>query len=253
MKHIFLITLLSILPSAAVAEENLNLKYEALWNGIKAGEARVDISEVTDNYTGRVRAESMGLVKNFTNYWTDSKVTGAINGNEYKPSLFEMKFQPKKAPTQRVTVTYGADGSVKEVASPPEKRGKRPEVDQKSKKDLPDPISAALIARDRVREMVKSAASFPQKFALRTFDSRRVTDLNFNVTGYKQMKISGRSQKVLEVIFNRTPITGYNKRELEKMKEINPLISIYVNENFVPVYASGQSIIGEINIRLVKN
>jgi len=35
------------------------------------------------------------------------------------------------------------------------------------------------------------------------------------------------------------------------MKEINPLINIYVDEDFIPIYAVGQSIIGEINIKLV--
>lgn len=246
MKKLLLIAAL-LLSSQAQA---LDLKYEASWNGLKAGSAQVLLNESDTMYSSRVRAEADGLVKKFNPYWTDSKVEGTVAKEEYKPTTYDMNFKPKKSQTQRVLVSYSKDGSVNEVATPAEKRGKRPEVPPKEKHGLPDPITAALMAREKVREMVKSGTQFPQNFAIRIFDSRRVTDLNFKVVGYKQVNING-PKKLLQVDFDRSPVTGYNKRELEKMKEVNPLINIFVNDDMIPVYAKGQSVIGEIEVKLV--
>ncbi len=245
MKKLILIALL-ISPLSARAE-NLTLKYEADWNGLKAGEAKVILNETGNFYTDKVSASSGGLVKNFTNYWTDNTVTGTINNGEYQPSVFNTTWQPKKATTQNVVVSYAKDGTVSEVATPPERRGKYPEVAKKDKHGLPDPISAAMTARAKIRHIVESGARLPQSFSIRIFDSRRVTGLNFNVLGYERVK----GQKLLKVSFTRTPITGYRKKELEVHNSMNPLINIYADDKFIPVLATGQSIIGPVTLKLV--
>lgn len=249
-----IITLAAILfPVAASAftPENHDLKYEAHWSGIKAGEMHVIIGEKDDSFNDTVTVDTVGVVKNLTKYWNANNVKGAIKNGKYSPEVYDSKWQQKKNTTQAITVTYAAGGRLTETAKPPESRSKHPEVSDKDKTGAVDPVTAGVTARQRVREIIQSKGKLPQKFTIKMFDGRRVSSLGFDVIGYQNMNIGAKSMKLLKVTMTRTAISGFNKKELDSLKNSDPVIDIYADDNFIPVYAAGHALIGEFTIEKV--
>ena len=245
----FIPALLFLLP-LTVQAENLDLKYEASWSGIKAGTAEVIINETDNRYNDRVRADAVGMVKSLTNYWTTATAEGVIANGIYQPGVYDVIWQPKKAPQQEMILNY-PNGRIAVTANPPEIRKKHPDVSDNDKRGLPDPISAAMMARQRIKQIVQSGQALPQSFTIRIFDSHRITDLNLTVSGYEDIKIDGKPQKLLKILYKRQPVAGYSDKELKTLKSMDLTVSIYTDNDFIPVYATGQAVIGEVSIKLV--
>ena len=257
MKKLILL-LLTLLPFSALAitpenvtPENLDLKYEAYWSGIKAGDMHVVIAEKPDSFNDTVDVNSVGVVQTITKYWNKDRVKGAIKNAKYVPEDYHSVWQQKKNTTQEIVVSYGKNGEVTEFANPAESRSKHPEVLAKDKDDTLDPVLAGITARVKVRQIIESKGKLPQKFSIKMFDGRRVSNLSFNIIGYQDRKIDGKVMKLLKITMDRVPLAGFNIKELSKLKEYDPVIDIYADDNFIPVYAIGHAIIGEFTIKKV--
>lgn len=252
MKKAIIAAILLLTPYAAQAfePESFKLKYQADYSGLKVGEARITVEQTADSFTEMAQVDAAGILKAITNYWGVSKATGSIKNGKLIPGIFDVKFQPKKTVPQRIVVTYAADGKITEEATPPENHGKHPEVAQEDKKDSFDPITAGIFARSKIREIIETKQVLPQNFKIRTYDARRAFDLNLEVLGYENKEVDGKKGNYLKLILTRTPIAGFNKKELEKLKSEDPAFTIYVNDKYVPVYASAKTTMGSATISL---
>ncbi len=250
MKKLLLIAF-AFFATPAMADDTIGLKYEAYWAGLNVGEASGHFTDTPDSYNYNVRLDAMGLVRSFTNYWSESTITGKKLDGKYLPEVYDTHWQTKKQGIQRVVVTYSEGGNkVEEVATPPENRGKRPLVDIKDKKNTVDPISAGFSARDKIKA-IAAAGVFPQSFKVPIFDSRRVFEMNITVLGYENKKIDGKKLRLLHVNINRTIIAGFNAKELAKAKQEDPNMDIYIGEDMIPVFATAKAPIGTATVTLV--
>lgn len=248
---------LLLLPLPAAAE-SINAKYDAEWNGLRIGEMTVTVDEQSNNYTYSVILTAEGLLKTFTHYRSENTSKGKLSKGAPIPASYFTEWWRKKE-HQQVSVAYTNNGKkVVETATPPEKRPKRPIVPAKYKDNTLDPVLAALVARDRIREIVEAGkaadetASFPKKITLPVFDGRRRFDVELTINGYKKKKYDGKKQNLLEIVFFRTPVNGFNDKELVRMKEQDPTVIFYLNNDYIPVMGSGNAPFGSASVELTK-
>ena len=220
---------------------------------MKIGEMSVIIDETTaNNYKYQVLLDSAGLLKTFTHYRSENTATGKIVKGKPQPESYLTEWWRKKKEHQQVNVVYKNGGKiVEETATPPEKRPKRPFVEGKYKNGTLDPVSSALWARKRIAEIIKTNPSYPQKFTMPVFDGRRRFEAEITLNGYKKKKYEGKNQDLLEVVFFRTPVNGFNEKELKRMKDQDPTVLFYMNKDLIPIMGSGSAPFGSANFRLV--
>ena len=249
MQKLLYLAALILLPLSANAE-NLALKYEANWGGIKVGEMRLYFNEKQSEYNYMALIDSTGLIRNLTKYWSVNVAKGKIAGNKFLPTIFDTKWQRKKQGEQRVIVNYNGE-KVTETATPEENRDKRPFVEVKDKKNTLDPVTAGFLARKKIREIMEAKKQLPQSFSLPVFDSRRRFNVNVNIVGYENKKIDDNMQNVLHIKMDRTAIAGFSPKELDAMKKEEPVFDIYLNDKFIPVWVIGKAQLGYATISLV--
>ena len=241
---------LAVIPSFAVAE-TFSVKYIADWNGLNVGEMTVMLDQNNTDYTYKVILDSVGLVRTFTNYRSENMATGKIVNGKPVPGTFFTEWWRKKE-HQQVTVIYKNGGKIaEETANPPEKRPKRPIVEPKYKNNTLDTVTSALWARERIRELVESKPSYPQKFTMPVFDGRRRFDVELTINGYKKKKYAGKEEDLLEIVFYRTPVNGFNEKELLRMKQQDPTVIFYLDNNYIPVMGTGSAPFGSANLHRV--
>lgn len=253
MKKILCI-LIALVPFSANAEpEKMKLKYEGYYSRMKAGEMNVQLDENADgSYKYDAVISTMGFVKYITKYSSTNAVEGKIVKDKFFPSVFKTTFQPKKNAKQNIVINYGKDGSVTEIANPPENRKKRLAVAAKDKDNLPDPITAVMLSRERIRALIDSGATLPHKFSQPVFDGRRSFIAEGSIDGYVEKKIDGKKQKLLKLSGKRVAHAGFRSKDIEAMKTNEPVFDIYLDSNYIPVLVEGRSPLGEGTILLTK-
>jgi hypothetical protein len=249
----------SLLFSSAGAE-TITAKYKAEWNNIDAGSMTVLIDEsAAGNYKYQILLDSSGLVKTFTKYRSENTAKGKIVSGKPVPESYLTEWWRKKGDEHQIINIEYKDGgnNVQETATPPEKRHKRPIVEGKYKNNTLDPVSSALYARYRIKEIVEAGKaadediSLPKKFTMPVFDGRRRFNVEITINGYKKKNYQGKTQDLLEVVFFRTPVNGFNDKELKRMKEQDPTVVFYLNNDYIPVMGSGSAPFGKANFTLV--
>ena len=250
MKYIFVL-LLAFSTFSANAEET-NLRYELFWSGFKVGEMNLKLKEEGNKYDYLSHIESKNLLKYFTEYWSVNRTQGKIIGSLLIPEIYESRWSRKKD-RQEIEVSYKKDGSIREVIKTPEDRKKHPEVSEKLKKNALDPITASIASRNKIRKIIESGANFPAKFTIPVFDAKRRFDVEHVINGYKNINVSGKDRNLLHVQFQRTPIAGFRANELKRMDEHDPVVDVYLDKNFIPVWGYGKAGMGTATIRLAEN
>lgn len=81
--------------STANAEEFI-AKYDASWSGITIGEMNLRVKEDAQNYEYHVGLNSLGLLKQFTQYKSTNISKGTFSGAEVIPTSYYTYWQRKK-------------------------------------------------------------------------------------------------------------------------------------------------------------
>lgn len=240
-----------LLFTASANAEEFTAKYEASWNNIAVGELIVQVNETSSTYQYDALVNSLGLLRTFSKYWSKNTAKGKIIDGEVIPASYFTYWERKKE-KQQIDVAYTNNGkTVRETANPPEKRWKRPEVEPQYKDNTLDPVATALVLRKKVKEIIESGQTLPAKVHMPVFDARRSFDVELNISGYKKVRYQGKQQNMLEVTFFRTPVAGWNEKELARYKQQDPKITFYLNEKFLPTFGTGAAPFGKANFELV--
>jgi hypothetical protein len=249
-----LVFLLLLVPSLASAGDNMILKYEVNWGGFKAGELNLNLKEDAGKYNYVAMLDSTGLAKRISKYWSANITTGKLLGGKYLPSSYNTRWRFKKE-NKEIVVSYNDKGEVlQEVATPPERRDKNPEVPPEIKKDGLDPITAGVVARKKVMELEKSGAAYGTEFTIPVFDARRKFDIHFTYKGHQTLKLHDKDRDVVHVTFYREPIAGFSQNQLDRSKEQDPNIDVYLDpQTYVPVWAIGKAPLGSATFVLAES
>jgi hypothetical protein len=249
-----LIAVLLLIPSLAFADDNMQLKYEVNWGGFKAGEMRLNLKESAGRYNYIALIDSTGLAKRISKYWSVNSAVGKLLNGNYITEAYNTRWRFKKE-NKEIKVSYNEKGEVlQEVATPPERRDKNPEVSPEIKKDGLDPITAGVKARKKVMELEKAGAAIGSKFTIPIFDARRKFDVHFTYNGHQMLKIRDKVRDVIHLTFYRVPVAGFSKNQLERSKEQDPNIEVYLDpQTFVPVWAIGKAPLGSATFVLTES
>ncbi len=261
MKRFFTALLLAyaLLGSAALAVDSPPAPkavrlYGVYWQSIHIGNI---IGEVKNNSDGkiefRVAMRSLNILKRLTRYQNDASTTARFgNAQGFIPITFEVHSTLRKK-TKNVALAYDAAGNVvQETIDHPPNPKKITPITADMKKDSIDPLTAALIARDKVRQFRDGGGK--NYFNLKIYDGRQLFIVNFTILPATTLSWQGRSVSVIPLRFARTALGGFGKEELERMKKQDPVIDVYLSNDsaLLPLEAKGKAIIGTASASLLR-
>lgn len=238
IKKLFL-AFLVILSSAqlAFAETspiiNATRTYKVFVKGIHVGDL---IGEIRDKEI-KATIKSYGLAKAISKYESFDRTDFTFNNDAFIPRSYYTKFIQRQG-AKIVDIKYGSNGTViTEQVTPPDKRYKRPAVKEENKKGAVDPLTAFLVARQKVIEGLKSGNN---SFSFNIYDGRRLARLEFEIKGREIQKIKNKDTNVISVTFRRLALEGYTNNELKRLKTEDPTFNMYLSDDndLLPVKAN---------------
>jgi len=255
MKRIFIITLITILlpfsgTFASKKKDELSdivRHYKVYWAGLHIG----DLVARVNNDRMDTLIESYGIAKLISNYSSKTHATFSYKNGEYKPSSFFTEFKLQKR-DRTIGIKYKNDGGIMEEAiTPPDKVGKRPPISEEQKQNAVDPLTAFMLARQKIKENLDKENS---GFSFNMYDGRRLSRLEFKIHGRKKETIKRKELNVVHVSFERIPIAGFTKRELKRMKEEEPIVTVYLSDDeyLFPIKADAKAPLGSAVMLLEK-
>lgn len=237
--------------SAYSADENMSLRYDLYWSGFKAGQMRIILKEDKNSYDFATLIDSVNLVKSFTSYWSVNRVQGKIRNGIYRPTTYDSKWN-RRDEQQILQVNYDSKGYVtKEIADPPKKKS-RPAIDPEILKNSIDPITTGVLIRKNVRKYMLAKKPLPATFTLPTYDTKRRFDLEYVIHGYKNIRVEDKVHNLLHVTLQRIPVAGFREKEIKRMKDQEPIIDIYLNDDFIPLWGLGTAGMGTATFKLAR-
>ena len=232
---------------------NLTKFYKAYWMGMHVGDIISQISQDKNGaYYIESRIQSRGIAKRFLKYWSVSKSLVNIDDSGNISSQYFFTKSATKRKTREINLSYDEAGNLAgEEVIPPDNRKKRPFVEDDLKYIATDPHSIILVSRKKIKESLDNNIS---NFSIPVYDGRRLTNVDFNIIGKKNISYNSNDTEVIHVIIQRQAISGYTEREIKRMETENPPINIYLenNDTMLPLIVRAKAPIGSAYIRLVK-
>lgn len=250
MKKIKIVIAIILLPFAAMAnktdtELSAARKYNVYWAGIHIADL---IAEVKDNKMQAI-IESYGIAKEVSKYRSKTSSEFILNNGAVLPASFFTEFQQRDQ-LRKIDIKFSEDGIKHEQVTPPDNRKKRPAVPDILKKDAVDPLTAAVVAREKILE---SLANNTNKFEFNIYDGRRLSALKFNVYGLVKRIINGKSTETVKIDFKRYPLAGYTSNEMKRAKGEEPVITFYLEPGTLyPLAADAEAKLGTATLVMEK-
>lgn len=247
-----LIVFLCFVPQFSAAQNvSDNHLYKIYWSGFKVGEMTWEEESSADKYKLTTKLSSKSIAEYFWKYSSVNTVEGVFKAGKVTPRSYHSKWWRKKE-KQDIKLEFSAAGDViEESLVPPEKVGKRPEVPAEDKLGVYDPVSAAIVSRETIRELLKNNPNYKGSFEIPTFDAKRRFDVICKVLGRKNISLDGKEVEALHITIERKPISGFRPKDLKEMAEQNRVISFYLNDDLVPIYGVAKAAVGRATIKLV--
>lgn len=241
----------NIRPEAAstafVETPNVARWYKVYWGGVHVADLK---AEIHGNQMDTV-IESFGLAKKVSKYESKSRTMFDLVDGQYRPQSFYTEFQQRHG-DRTIDIKYAPDGKIaQETVTPPDNRAKRPAVTDERKHSSADPLTAAIIARQKIRESLEKGQ---KHFSFPMYDGRRLSTLDFTIHGRMPRRIDGVDYNVVKVSFKRIPVQGYTGNELKRMKKEEPEFTVYLSddEQLLPIKADAAAPLGTAVLILEK-
>jgi hypothetical protein len=234
---VFFVALLIALPSMAqqsmplvpLQPYNSIAYYEVAWSGITVGGMAIAAHDDDKAYSMEVQVKSNGLAWVFTKHKSTTTVEGIKRGGRYIPQQFETWFTLRDD-TRHIVLDYDKKGHLtNELNTPPEDRSKRPEVPADLKRGIIDPLTLFFTQR---QEIYKALQNGHDRFTIRMYDGRRLTDMHYFVQGRKEVHWNNQDRRVIVFNLSRSPVAGFKPGELEEIEDKkDPAVSLYLSDD----------------------
>ncbi len=257
MRNLLVFAFLLVFPLAAMSEDMENVRaYPVYWQGVDVGELVIKIKRQGNDFHIEAHIKSKNIAAIISGYSSDTASNATLIAEKISPVSFKTNFELKKKP-RHIEIKYGSGGQVtSEQNNPLEDRNKRPEVAKSLKNGAYDPLSAALLAREKLRQMRDSGQLEKGKsnFTIPMYDGRRRSNLEFTVYGREMLKLGGNKISVIHIGFIDNPVAGYTKNEIRDLPTENPVINAYISDDelLLPVKGDGETRIGFATGSLLK-
>ncbi len=220
--------------------------YKIYWNKVYIADLKVEVGQ------GSIisQIESIGFVKTVSNYANHSYGKFKEENGVYKQNYFESHLQQRQG-SKETKIYYSADQRITtEILTPPDSKGKRPKVAEDLKNGAANPLFSAILARQKIKESLADGSS---KFSFRSYDGRRLSNLEFKILGKETIKTLDKNIDVVKISFRRIPVAGFNHKELNRMKGEEPDFTIYLEQDtLLPLKADATAPLGQAKFILEK-
>lgn len=216
-------------PLPPLQPYNSHAYYDVSWSGIRVGGMVIDASEDADSYAMTLKMKSDGLAWVLTKHHSTTTVEGIRRGGRYLPQRFETWFTLRKK-TRHIVLDYDRQGRlVHEINTPPEDPNKRKPVPLELKREVVDALSVFFVQRPLLYEALEQGK---ERFTLRMYDGRRLTDMNYQVKGRQHVDWNNRKTAAVVFALSRTPVAGFKKSELEDLQnKKDPAVTFYLSDD----------------------
>lgn len=248
-----------ILSSHAVAEEDKGLNaarlYGVYWQNIHVGNIIGEIRTKEGKSEFRVSLHALNIFKTLTRYQNNSfTIINTKTPHSFVPESFELHtVLRKKAKHTRIDYTTLGEVSKEQVSHPANPLKVKPITPEKKQGSV-DPLTAALIAREYVRNYLTQKEGVNNQFAITIYDGKYLFDIQFMIKEQTSITFHGRDVPVVHISFLRNPLAGFSTKELQRMKKYDPVIDLYLtNDEFLlPLQAEGTAPLGKATAILQK-
>lgn len=239
MRIIYALFLLFVAPvyAAESAEQlvplNEKLSYEASFLGLGIGKAGIEINQKPEAATVICDIATSGIVGLFVKHSSHTELTASGADFVYPQKNYASDYQTR-GKKRSVKLVYSDGKITQEIIAPPESSDKRPKVPDIDKNAAYDLMSFLLQIR---KELFVAKATGKTHFSIDAYDGRRLTNADFNITGTKTIKISGKKYVTTVVVARRTFKAGYSKSEMESYDPNEPSMTLYfsTDEKLIPL------------------
>lgn len=238
MRIFLLFIMLLFLASTTQAVEaltplNEKLYYEASFAGVNIGKASIEIDSQPDKASVICDIVSSGILALFVKHSSHTTLTATGSDFTYPDRTYESHYQTKKK-ARSVKLVYKDGRIISQDIQPPENPEKRkavPDVDKNSAYDL---MSFLLQIR---KEIAGARQNGKSSFTINGYDGRRLTQVDFTISGETDIKIFGKEQKVIKIISRRKLLAGFTKGEMEDHDPDEPSLTTYFSndERLIPL------------------
>lgn len=208
--------------------------YHISWSGVPVGFLLIDADETTEGYHIDVRTKATGILRMATRHSSSMTTKGIKKDGKYLPQHFETTFKLRDD-TRHITLDFDAKGKLThETNEPPEPEWKRPKVESSLKEYALDPLTAFYAHRPLIHRALREKQ---ERFTLRYYDGRRLTDLHYEVNGLTTTEVGKQKTQVLAVTVTREAIAGYRDKELKEMKGKDMKLQLFFSTDgkFLPL------------------
>ncbi len=202
-------------------------------SGIPFGKINLQLTQDKVRYSAVSDVKTVGIARMFVEH--DSHTTSEGWGRDFLydavdyKSNYSTRGKPKTAQFSKKDGVMFAD-----KVTPPDDRKNRPAVALTDKSKAFDPLALAAGIRVALARVLQNDS---KKFSLDYYDGRRLTRATFSYEGEKNIRIKGVKYPAYAVNATRTPLAGFTDKELKRMQEPEPTLTIYFSrdERLVPL------------------
>lgn len=213
-----LLALLAAAPArgpAVAAEQPGALRYQIEVAGVQVGDVDVRAEAGEDAAQARVRWRIDGLLGLMDRERGRLEGRGRVEAGRVEPESFEAAYE-KSDRRREAAITYGPDGSIRELELRRDGRRRGSEVPEDLRAGTVDTITALWRLRDWLAAGGEEAASLP------VFDGRRRYDLQARRLGRQEAELHGRDVQAWRVELTLVPISGFEDDEKLFGNRIDP-------------------------------
>jgi len=222
------LALIFFFSTSAQAQEltpvNFSGRYDFTLAAVPFGKIDIVFKQDATSYSATSDITTVGIAKVFVQHesHTTSKGTGA--DYQYPDVDYDSRYSTKGK--KRVATFTRRNGVMTaEFVEPPDNPAVRPPVSAALKTRAYDPVALAIGMRGELARVIRSGE---KNFTIDYYDGRRLTRGNFTYTGEKLLKMNGTKYPVYTVLASRSPVAGFTEKELKRMQQKEPPLTIYL-------------------------
>jgi hypothetical protein len=164
------VALVTLAAPAAHAEDAVAC-YEASWSGMPAAQLRLAIHDGPDGYRNEVEIRTLGLARWVTKFHGSASGTGRIVAEHLPaPHSFGAHYDLRKRKNRILSLRFVVSNGTVVAERQPEDTSRKPELAEKFRRDVLDPLAVLAAIRQRLEEHPAAGFTIPAYDGARRFD-----------------------------------------------------------------------------------
>jgi hypothetical protein len=165
-----LVAFLALAAPAAHAEDGAAC-YDASWAGVPAGELRLAVHDGADGYRNEIEIQTLGLARWATKLHGEAIGTGRLVAEHLPaPQAYDAHYDLRKRKHRILSLRFVSKGGAVVAERQPEDTSRKPQLAEKFRRDVLDPLAVFAAIRQQLREHPDAGFTIPAYDGARRFD-----------------------------------------------------------------------------------